>query len=81
LIVLVRKNGLVAMTATTRVFALCWFVVATLVWTLGTFVWTSGRKESDSAWYAFHTWHVCNRILPLFMDTIFCRRKTNQVFM
>jgi len=23
-----------------------------------TFVWTCGRKESNSAWYAFHTWHT-----------------------
>jgi len=59
LCVYVKKWVLVAMTATTRVVTFCGFVMASLVWTLGTFVWSSSRKESNSAWYAFHTWHVC----------------------
>jgi len=46
-----------AVTAATRVVTFCGFMLA-FTWTLGAFIWTSGRKESNSAWYAFHTGHV-----------------------
>jgi len=67
LYVYMKKWVLVAMTATTRVMTFCGFVMVSLTWALGTFVWSSSWKESNSAWYAFHTWHVCNETNPLFM--------------
>jgi len=54
-----QKMGLVVMPTTTGIMASFCFLHS-LACTLWTFVWTCGRKESNSTWYAFHTWHAKN---------------------